>query len=364
MHELLVEHLPEPPELDRIAQLGGVDHLVELGGVDVIGRLVAAVLAAPGRPTGASRAILSALALDFHLGLARRLLGAIVLAGLALLAFHGRDRLGLFRLAALALLALRLVLLVAFALGLLLGRIRLLDAEIDVEIGEQLAYRLGVGPLVAHQLDEVRQVLSHLVVDRRPPQLHQPARAGRRRRAGHRLAGQEPHGGGKLARLALGQALIAALAALLVQRRRQVLGHAGHGPRADRLDPRQLDGVEHGTRRVALGRHTRIHLGVVVAQLEGDRIRLAAHLGDLLARQLARQHGQPRFASGDAVLARREDGVELRLVRDGAHRRAGHPPELLDPVLALAHGRLGGSCGQTRVALAPESLSSVPMARW
>src|SRR5690606_18366627 len=119
---------------------------------DLIGRFVAPALSAPGRPPGPAGLILAALALDLHLGLGGGLLGAFVLAGLTLLAFHGRDRFGLVGFAALALLALRLLLLAAFGLRFILGRLGLVEAKVDVEIRQELSHRAGEGALVADQL--------------------------------------------------------------------------------------------------------------------------------------------------------------------------------------------------------------------
>ena len=75
--------------------------------------------------------------------------------------------------------------------------------------------------------------------------------------------------------------------------------------RADRLDARLLDRVEHRARLLAAGHQLAVHVGIVTGELERDRIGMAAHDGGFRVRQLARRLGQPRPCRRQGPAARR-----------------------------------------------------------
>ena len=138
--------------------------------------------------------------------------------------------------------------------------------------------------------------------------------------------------------LALGDAGEAALAAMLPKRRAQILAHARHGVGADRLEARLLDRVEDVAGEFAARRLAAVDGRVVVAQLERDGVGLAAHLRDLVGRQVVGRQRQLRLAAEQAMLAGREADRQLVLARDRAHRGAGDALELLGAGFLVGHG--------------------------
>jgi hypothetical protein len=70
-----------------------------------------------------------------------------------------------------------------------------------------------------------------------------------------------------------------------------------HAPRADRLDARLLDRLEHRAALLADGICRRCTAGSWQASLQRDRIRMPAHDRGVLRRELARRLGQARLAA-------------------------------------------------------------------
>ena len=103
----------------------------------------------------------------------------------------------------------------------------------------------------------------------------------------------------------------------------QILGDAGHAARADRLDARLLDRVEHRARLLAAGHELAVHVGIVTGELERDRVGMAAHDRGFLARELARRLRQPRLAADHAGTLGGVGDLQLGLARDRA-QAAGH----------------------------------------
>ncbi len=139
--------------------------------------------------------------------------------------------------------------------------------------------------------------------------------------------------------LAIRNARIALRAAALFQRRRQILRHARHAPRAQSFAARLLDDIEDRARHLAARLHLVVHGVVMVAEAQRDRIRLAAHHRHFIGRQIARGQRQPRFGAAHRRPFRRETHRQLRLMRDGAHGRGRQLPEILDrSVVRFRHG--------------------------
>ena len=84
---------------------------------------------------------------------------------------------------------------------------------------------------------------------------------------------------------------MAALVGALAPQGREVVGDAGHAPGAQRLDADLFDRLEDRPRGLAARHAAQMRLAVVVAQLQGHRIGLAAHAAHILDRQVARRHG-------------------------------------------------------------------------
>jgi hypothetical protein len=179
------------------------------------------------------------------------------------------------------------------------------------------------------------QVRAHLIAHVRPPQVDHALGLARRRRARQRFAHEHADDLGQRPVAALGDAGEAALPAMLGERGGEILGNAHHLAGADRLYARLLDRVEDRARHLAGRCLPRMQHGVVMAQLQRDGIRLAAHIGDLVRRQLMRRRRQPRLGAEQPVLARRERDGQIVALGDRPHGGAGDPLELLDAAFAV-----------------------------
>jgi hypothetical protein len=141
------------------------------------------------------------------------------------------------------------------------------------------------------------------------------AGSGRRRLAGQRLARQQADGLGERRLAALGDARNSRAARQCsLERRREVLRHAGHAPGADRLDPRLLDRLEDRRappRRSAPREHAWRRRGG--ARRSASASASPRTSATSLGRQVARGQRQPRLVAGQPRLARREGGRQLRV---------------------------------------------------
>ena len=64
----------------------------------------------------------------------------------------------------------------------------------------------------------------------------------------------------------------------------EILRHARHAARADRLDARLLDRIEHRARLLAAGHQPAMDRRVVAGELQRDRVGVAAHDRGILRR--------------------------------------------------------------------------------
>ena len=105
---------------------------------------------------------------------------------------------------------------------------------------------------------------------------------------------------------------------MIVEHRGEVFGNARHPPRADRLDPRLFDGLEHAA-RLGIARHQlAMHFRVVAGELECDGVGMAAHDGCIAPRHLARRLRQPRLAGCETRPLRGECHFQFRRFCDRA----------------------------------------------
>ena len=177
--------------------------------------------------------------------------------------------------------------------------------------------------LVLDQTLEPVEPAPGLVLDQRTPEIDELLRRRRRRLAGQPLA--HHHRDRFLDRRigAVGDVVEFAAVEFVVEHRGEILRNAGHAPRADRLDARLLDRVEHRARLLAAGNQLAMHRRIVTGELERERIRVPAHDRGFLLVELARRLRQPHLAAGDARALGGVIDFELGLFRDRA-QTAGH----------------------------------------
>ena len=96
--------------------------------------------------------------------------------------------------------------------------------------------------------------------------------------------------------------------------------NAVHAPRADRLDARLLDRLEHRARLLAGRLQAAMHRRIVAGKSQGNRIGMAAHDRGFGLAQFARRLRQADFAAHQAGTLGGEGNFELGLARDA---RAG-----------------------------------------
>ncbi len=319
MRELLVEVAAQPLQLVMVAEVFGGDHLVELRREGMIfrpARLVLAVRIGPRRL--ARRFVVAELAVvervaggglrAFH-----RAFGHVVRARLGLVGAHLLRGVGIGRAlrAGLIAVAVRIVLVVVFV-----GFRVALVAEI--ERGEQVVDHVAEFGLVLGDAGQLIEPRADLVFEKRPPEVDHLLCRRRRRHAGQPLAHQ--HGERVRQRRigAVGDLVILAAMEMIVEHRGEILRNARHPPRADRLDPRLLDRLEHAA-RLRIARHQlAMHLGIVTGELERDRVRVSAHDRRIAPRHLARRLRQPRLARREPRPFGGERDFELGRARDGA----------------------------------------------
>ena len=144
---------------------------------------------------------------------------------------------------------------------------------------------------------------------------------------GQGLAGQQPHRLGHRALGALGDPLEALAAVLLVEHRGEIGGNPGHAARAQGLDPRLFEPLEHGARQRAPRHALGMHCIVVVAQPQREAVGGAAQLSRLVGRQVARRVGQLDPRAGQPRRLRAETDGQIVALGDRPQSRGGRPLE-------------------------------------
>ena len=119
---------------------------------------------------------------------------------------------------------------------------------------------------------------------------------------------------------AVGDLVEFAAVELLVEHGGQILRDAVHAPRADRLDARLLDRLEHRARLLAGRLQAAMHRRIVAGESQRDRVGMAAHDRGFGLAQFARRLRQAHFAAHQAGALGGEGHLEIGLARDA---RAG-----------------------------------------
>ena len=142
-----------------------------------------------------------------------------------------------------------------------------------VEGVEQIVDGVAEARLVFDQPFEPVEIAAGAILDQRAPQLDELLRRRRRRLPGQALAHHQRD------RLldrrigAVGDLVELAAMEAVVEHGGQVARHAGHAARADRLDARLLDRLEHRARLLAARHQLAMHHRIVTGELERDRSR-------------------------------------------------------------------------------------------
>ena len=142
---------------------------------------------------------------------------------------------------------------------------------------EQIVHGVAELALVLDHALELVEIAPGAVLDERTPQIDQLLRGRRRRQAGQPLAHHQRH------RLldrrigAVGDLVEFAAMEAVIEHRGEILGDAVHAARADRLDARLLDRLEHRARLLAGRLQAAMHRRVVAGNSQRDRIGMAAH---------------------------------------------------------------------------------------
>ena len=120
-----------------------------------------------------------------------------------------------------------------------------------------------------------------LLLDPVAPERNQLLAALGRRPAGQLLAHHQRHGFLERRVGLLAHVGEIGLGVFVLEHLGDVVGHAGHGPAADRLDAGLLDGVEHGAGLLAFGRQPGVDAVVVAGALQRHGIAKAARDRDV-----------------------------------------------------------------------------------
>ena len=142
------------------------------------------------------------------------------------------------------------------------------------------------------------------VLDQRTPQVDELAGRRRRRLAGEALAHHQRDRVLDRRVGAVGDLVELAAVEAVVEHGGEVFRDALHAARADRLDARLLDRVEHRARLLAARHQAAVHGRIVTGEPERDRIGVAAHDRGVLPAELARRLRQPHLAARIAPAAR------------------------------------------------------------
>ena len=138
------------------------------------------------------------------------------------------------------------------------------------------------------------------------------------------------------------------------------LRHARHAARADRLDARLLDRLEHRARLLPARHQLAMHHRIMTGELERDRIGMAAHDRGVRPGELARRLGQPCLAADDAGAFGGKGDFELGLAGNRAQAARDRPLERLGRAV-LWHGLAFDVDDMRRqVAAVGPALSSAP----
>ncbi len=198
-----------------------------------------------------------------------------------------------------------------------------------VEGFEQVVHHVAKAALIGEDALEPVEIAAGPLLDDRAPKVHELARGRRRRLAGEPLA--HDHRDRILDRRigAIGDVVVFAAMEAVVEHGGQVGLHAAHAARADRLDARLFDRVEHGAGLLAAGHELAMHGRIVTGKPQRDRIRMAAHDGGFALGEPARRLRQPRLVGGKAGALRGKANFDIAASRNGAQANADRALERL-----------------------------------
>ena len=302
VRELLVEIAAQPVEFLGIAEIFRADDLVEFGRKGLVvgtARLVA-IVPRPPRLGGGFR--IAHFGVVGHVGGRRvdgfsRAFRHVLGRGFGLFQAHalavggfGRFAVGAGFVAAAFLVTLVALLLVGVAVAILA----------HVEGIEQVVHHVAEAALIGEHAFEPVEIAAGALLDDRAPQIHELARGRRRLLAGEPLA--HDHGDGVLDRRvgAVGDVVVFSAMEAVVEHGGEIGLHAAHAARADRLDARLLDRIEHRARLLAARRELAMHRRIVTGEPQRDRIGVTAHDRGLALGEPARRLRQPRLVGGKA----------------------------------------------------------------
>ena len=314
MRELLVEIAAQPLQFVMVAEIFGRDHLVEFRREGVIFRPARFVGAARIRPRRlARRLVVAEFAVVERIGggglrAFHRAFRHFVGGGLGLVGAHFLRGVAVGRAlgAGLVVLAVAIFVLVLVVVGIGIAVVA------EFERGQQVMHRVAEFRLVLGEAIEPVEPRADLVFQHRPPQVDHLARGRGRREAGQAFAHQHRQRIGQRRVGAVGDLVELAAMKMIVEHRGEVLGDAGHPARAERLDPRLFDRLEHAA-RLRIARHQlAMHFRIVAGEFQRDGIGVAAHDGGIAPRHLARRLRQPRLAGRKAGAFGGEGHFELR----------------------------------------------------
>ena len=159
----------------------------------------------------------------------------------------------------------------------------------------------------------------------------------RRRAAGNALTQHQAERFGERRLVLTGEMGVAGAPAVLVEQDVEVVGDALHAARAERLDSRELKGIEHAPGVLARGRVRRVDAGIVIAHPERHHIAGAAQGGNLARLRGVGRHRHARLVTDQSRRLAAEGHGEFRLFGDGPHRGGDRAGEDLDRLVGLDH---------------------------
>ncbi len=327
--QLRVQEAAQPLQLVGVAQLLGADDLVELGGVDVVfgaglglGRRLVVEIGLAGLTVRdfVGRRFGRHLRVALHLGVVFLTLLRLHLAGRLVLGLLGGTILVLTIVLVLGLVVLVLGIIALVVAVLALFVLRVLAVVLHFQVGDHLARLAGEFGLVVDIGQKLAQALPGLLFDVTAEKGQDTRDQGRRDVARQHFAGDLAQHVGK-SDLVLGFLAADARAFQVADiGRLQILAHALQGAGADGFQARLFQGVEGFGALVVARSGARVDGLVMVGDAQRHAVGDAANLLGLLGRQVTRWMRQDELVALDLGPVRSEHDFELRAFGQGARR--------------------------------------------
>ena len=227
---------------------------------------------------------------------------------------------------------------------LLVGRLRLGH----IHRHEHVPHELAEGILVRDGCLQTIEVAADSLFKIVPPKIGQVLGRAGDGASGDALAHDHRHGFSEWRFGLFGDVVEVRAVVFVLQHMRDVIAHAGHGDRADRLDTGLLDRIEDRA-RFCLFRHvTTVGRSVMQRLAQGHRVADPSRDRHVARGRLARQVRQPRSLAGQSRTLVRERHLEFRIARDRTHTTRKRTLERLGidagggfPRVVTDAGRLG-----------------------